>query len=143
LKKPKKLAKLEDEEEEELGLAQLFKEDMDEEEKSWKYLPYNPIVGNECDEALAEQLNIWEIDVNIRRLKNKKKKKKKTKNIYKVKGKKYIVRYIHGMLLCKEIGGKNKSFQELIPLLREIAGMPSVAADAKPKKKRGIKIHGH
>jgi len=139
----KKLARLEDEEEEELGLALLFAEELDEEEKAWNYLPYNPISGNAADEALAEQLNIWEIDVNIRRMKNKKKKKKgKTKNIYKVKGKKYIVRYIHGLLLCKEIGGKSKTFQELIPLLREIAGMPSVPADAKPKKKKGIKVHG-
>jgi len=145
IEEAKKLAKQEDAEEEELGLKFLFGEDdeeLPEEEKSWKYLPYNPMVGNETDEALAEQLNIWEIDVNIKRLKRRKKRGKKNKNIYKVNKTKYIVRYIHGALLCKELGGKDKSFQELIPLLRKIAGMPSVASDAKPKKKKGIKIHG-
>jgi len=143
----KKLAKLEDDEEEDMGLAALFEEELPEEEKNWKYLPYNPISGNACDEALGEQLNTWEIDVNITRLKQKKKKKGKgkDKNIYRVNKKKYIVRYIHNVLLCKELGpgGKSKGFQELIPILREIAGMPSVEAGTLPKKKKGIKIHGN
>merc|ERR1712038_1379806 len=76
-----------------LKLAAQEDEDEDcelpEEEKNWKYLPYNAMAGNEVDEALAEQLNIWEIDVNIRRLKNKRKGRKKgkaskMKDIYKV-----------------------------------------------------------
>merc|ERR1712177_198240 len=71
-----KLAKEEDEEEEMMGLAGLFEEELPEEEKGWKHLPYNPVANNPVDEALAEQLNIWEIDVDIRRLKNKSKKRK-------------------------------------------------------------------
>jgi len=152
IEEAKKLAKQEDKEEQALGLEELFEEELPEEEKSWKYLPYNPISGNEVDEALAEQLNIWEIDVNIKRLKNKSKKggkkgktKSKIKNIYKVNGTKYIVRYIHGVLLCKELNpsktGK-KAFQELIPLLRQIAGMPAASGDDAKAKKKGIKIHG-
>jgi hypothetical protein len=148
IEEAKKLALQEDEEEEMMGLASLFEEDLPEEEKSWKYLPYNPMANNEVDEALAEQLNIWEIDVNIKRLKNKRKKKKgrkgKIKDIYKVSGQKYVVRYIHGVLLCKELNpkAKGKGFQELIPLLRQIAGMPAAGDDSK-KKKKGIKIHGN
>jgi len=151
IEEAKKLAKQEDKEEKALGLSELFEEDLPEEEKSWKFLPYNPISGNEVDEALAEQLNIWEIDVDIKRLKNKskkgkkgKKEKSKIKNIYKVNSTKYIVRYIHGVLLCKELNpsksGK-KAFQELIPLLRQIAGMPAASGD-DAKKKKGITIHG-
>jgi len=150
IEEAKKLAMQEDEEEELLGLAELFEEDLPEEEKNWKYLPYNPMANNEVDEALAEQLNIWEIDVNIKRLKNKRKKKKgkkaKIKDIYKVNSTKYVVRFIHGVLLCKELnppkGGKSKGFHELIPLLRQIAGMPAAGDDSK-KKKKGIKIHGN
>jgi len=98
------------------------------------------------DEALAEQLNIWEIDVNIKRLKQKKKKGKKlkNKNIYRVDKTKYVVRFIHGVLLCRELSAPKgkKGFVELIPLLREKAGLPAAAPDAKPKR-RGIKIHGN
>merc|ERR1712233_241834 len=58
----------------------------------------------DVDEALAEQLNIWEIDVDIKKLKNKSKKrghrKGKVKDIYRVQNKKYVVRFIHGVLLC-------------------------------------------
>merc|ERR1712173_379799 len=67
--------KLAEEEEKDMGLADLFTAELPEEEKNWKYLPYNPIPNDEVDEALAEQLNIWEIDVNIKRLKGKNKKK--------------------------------------------------------------------
>jgi len=147
----KKLAKEEDAEEEMLGLSELFEEELPEEEKAWKFLPYNPVSNNEVDEALAEQLNIWEIDVNIKRLKNKKKKKDrrkkgKNKDIYKVNGQKYIVRFIHGVLLCKELNGKSgkKGFQELIPLLRQIAGMaPASEEVATSRRSKGIKIHGN
>jgi hypothetical protein len=148
-----KLAAQEDDEEASLGLDDLITEELPEEEKSWKYLPYNPIPNDEVDEALAEQLNIWEIDVNIKRLKGKNKKKqakkgKKNKIIYKVGKKKYIVRFIHGVLLCKQLNEKNSAFQELIPLLRKVAGMPEKSGDDEKKKvtekakKRGIKIHG-
>lgn len=145
-----KIAKQEDDEEEMLGLAGLFEEELPEEEKSWKYLPYNPVQGNSVDEALAEQLNIWEIDVNIKRLKNKSKKRKgkksKTKDIYRLNNKKYIVRFIHGVLLCKELNssGAKKGFQEVIPLLRTIAGMkPATDEQATTRRGRGIKIHGN
>lgn len=144
LEEAKKLAKQEDAEEEDLGLSALFEEDLPEEEKNWQYLPYCPMADNEVDEALAEQLNIWEIDVNIKRLRNKRKKKKgrsvKIKDIYRVESTKYVVRYIHGVLLCKELNKKGKGFQELIPLLRKVAGMPAAGDDGK---KRGIKIHGN
>jgi len=142
-----KLAKQEDEEEDAMGLVGLFGEDdedaeLPEEEKNWKYLPYNAMSGNEVDEALAEQLNIWEIDVNIRRLKNKRKGRKKgkaskMKDIYKVNDKKYIVRFIHGVLLARELNtGSKTSFQELIPLLRKVAGMPEAAG------RKGPTVHG-
>merc|ERR1711890_193608 len=66
-----KLAAQEETEEQSMGLTENFTEELPEEEKSWKYLPYNPIPNDEVDEALGEQLNIWEIDVNIKRLKGK------------------------------------------------------------------------
>merc|ERR1719422_164532 len=150
-----KLAAQEEKEEQNMGLDSLFDANLPEEEKNWKYLPYNPIPNDEVDEALAEQLNIWEIDVNIKRLKGKNKKKgakkgKKNKIIYKVAKKKYVVRFIHGVLLCKQIG-KNApakgGFQELIPLLRVVAGMPEKSGEENKKvtaktKRRGIQIHG-
>jgi len=145
-----KLAKEEDEEEEMLGLAGLFEEELPEEEKSWKYLPYNPQSDDPVDEALAEQLNIWEIDVDIRKLRNKSKKrghrKGKVKDIYRVQNKKYVVRFIHGVLLCKELNssGEKKGFQELIPLLRKVAGMTPASEEQTAKRRgRGIKVHGN
>jgi len=151
-----KLAQQEEVEEANIGLDELFTEDLPEEEKNWKYLPYNPIPNDEVDEALAEQLNIWEIDVNIKRLKGKNKKKqakkgKKNKIIYKLGKKKYIVRFIHGVLLCKQLGKDAPAkggFQELIPLLRKVAGMPETSGEDEKKKvtarakRRGIQIHG-
>merc|ERR1712080_395780 len=116
----------------------------------WKYLPYNPIPNDEVDEALGEQLNIWEIDVNIKRLKGKNKKKqakkgKKNKIVYRVGKKRYIVRFIHGVLLCKEIGKdtKAKGFQELIPLLRKVAGMPEKSGDDEKKSDRESEEEGY
>merc|ERR1712141_885487 len=149
-----KLAAQEEEEEQNMGLDSLFDANLPEEEKNWKYLPYNPIPNDEVDEALAEQLNIWEIDVNIKRLKGKNKKKgakkgKENKIIYKVAKKKYIVRFIHGVLLCKELGkGAKGGFKELIPLLRKVAGMAETSGEAEnvkvkaKTKRRGIQIHG-
>merc|ERR1712233_283899 len=52
-----KLAKEEGDEEEMLGLSGLFEEELPEEEKGWKYLPYNAQANDAVDEALAEQLN--------------------------------------------------------------------------------------
>merc|ERR1712233_253907 len=145
-----KLAKEEGDEEEMLGLSGLFEEELPEEEKGWKHLPYNPVANNPVDEALAEQLNIWEIDVDIRRLKNKSKKRKgkktKIKDIYRVNSTKYVVRFIHGVLLCKELNpsGEKKGFQELIPLLRTVAGMtPATEEQTATRRGRGIKIHGN
>merc|ERR1712080_66134 len=69
--------------------------------------------------------------------KKKSKKGKKNKIIYKVGKKKYIVRFIHGVLLCKELNFKDatvKGFQELIPLLRKLAGMPEKSGDDEKKK---------
>jgi len=153
-----KLAAQEEAEEASMGLDTLFVEELPAEEKNWKYLPYVPIPNDEVDEALGEQLNIWEIDVNIKRLKGKNKKRqhkkgKKNKIIYKVgKKKRYVVRFIHGVLLCKQLNppkdAPKKGFQELIPLLRKVAGMPEKSGDDEKKKvtekakKRGIKIHG-
>merc|ERR1712025_538135 len=152
-----KLAAQEEDDEASMGLDELFTEELPEEEKNWKYLPYNPIPNDEVDEALGEQLNIWEIDVNIKRLKGKNKKKqakskKKNKIIYRLGKKKYIVRFIHGVLLCKQLNppkdSTTKGFHELIPLLRKVAGMPEKSGDEEKKKvtekakKRGIKIHG-
>merc|ERR1712083_1261374 len=144
-----KLAAQEDEEEDAMGLVGLFGEDdedceLPEEEKNWQYLPYNAMAGNEVDEALAEQLNIWEIDVNIRRLNRRRKKKNrnvKMKDIYRVNDTKYIVRFIHGVLLCRPLnsGDKKSTFEELIPLLRKLAGMPATG-DAAARK--GPTVHG-
>jgi len=143
-----KLAKQEEEEEDAMGLIALFGEEeeceLPDEEKSWKYLPYNAMVGNAVDEALAEQLNIWEIDVNIKRLSRRRKKKNrnvKMKDIYRVNDTKYIVRFIHGVLLCRPLdsGDKKSTFEELIPLLRKLAGMPATG-DAAARK--GPTVHG-
>jgi len=120
-----KLAKQEEEEEAQLGFEDSKEdEELPEEEKNWKYLPYVAVSGSEVDEALAEQLNIYEIDVDIKRLSKKRKKKGKTKDIYRIKDKKYIVRYIHGVLLSRELTGGKSTFEELIPLLRKVAGIP-------------------
>merc|ERR1712165_428700 len=35
----------------------------EEKEDAWKHLPYIPVQGDEYDELLAEQLNIYEIDI--------------------------------------------------------------------------------
>eukprot|EP00463_Aulacantha_scolymantha_P006785 TRINITY_DN946_c0_g1_i1.p1 TRINITY_DN946_c0_g1~~TRINITY_DN946_c0_g1_i1.p1 ORF type:complete len:82 (-),score=20.03 TRINITY_DN946_c0_g1_i1:341-550(-) len=65
-----------------MGLAALLRRRVARGRKNWKYLPYNPISGNACDEALGEQLNTWEIDVNITRLKQKRKERKRKRQEY-------------------------------------------------------------
>jgi hypothetical protein len=116
----------------------------------------------EVDEALAEQTHIYEIDVNIKRIVNKKgKKKKKNKIINRQEDGKYAVRYIHNVLLVKHTvdvkGSKKKTTKwvELIPMLRELAGMKPIhseeiqkevskaKADLSKKKTKGSKIKIH
>merc|ERR1712228_812453 len=114
-------------------------------EKNWKYLPYVPVEGNECDELLAEQLNIFEIDVKIRPIQLKKKKKKRGKKskednriFYRIQGKKKRVKVIHGVLLVRE----KKEWVNLTPYLRKLAGLPEIDGETeiqtvvKKKKKR-------
>lgn len=133
------LAATEDKEEAE-AFGEIDEADLEEDpETAFKYLPYNPIPGDELDSALAEQINLWEIDVDIRR--SGKKKRKGNKAVYKMGGAKFFVRYIHGVLVCKDPG--TKSWVELVPKLREQAGMEPVDPDAPMpiKKKKGrIKV---
>merc|ERR1712043_112841 len=117
-----------------------------EEHKDHKYLPYIPVEGDVCDELLAEQLNVYEIDVDIRPLQLKKKKKrgkgkkKASSNhiFYRICGKKRRVKVIHGVLLVRE----KKEFIPLIPHLRKLAGLPeldqnkAIETIVKKKKKK-------
>lgn len=156
------LAKQEEQEDQELGIGKLFDQDEEEEQKKWKHLPYIAIAGDEVDEALAEQVNIYEIDVNIKRIVQKGKKKKKNKILYKINKKKYAVRYIHNVLLVKQTVAdkkdpkkKSTKWVELIPMLRELAGMKPIhseeiqkevqkaKADLSKKKAKGSKIKIH
>lgn len=108
----------------------------DDEDSNFKFLPYNPIPGDEVDEALAEELNVYAIDVDIRR--SGKKKRKGNKAVYKLDKEKFFVRYIHGVLVCKD---ESKAWVELIPKLREKVGMAPLDPDAPvPAKKTGRKI---
>lgn len=146
------LAKTEEEETKALGLDEIFGDDDDEEEK-WKFLPYQPLAGDDVDEALAEQLNVWEIDINIKRLKGKKKGKKKKKKkgvikqekkMYKVQKKIMQLKLIHGVLLSKEqfrAKGKKKDFDwvECVPVLRKMAGMKSQYSEEQQKEVEKIK----
>merc|ERR1712080_721804 len=84
-----------------------------EEIDQFEFLPYVALPGDAMDEALAEQLNTFEIDLNIKRLVTK-----SGKVVYRYGGKRHLVRYIHGVLLVKE----NKIWTELIPELRKLAG---------------------
>jgi len=91
-------------------------EDADLEElDQFEFLPYVPFPRDAMDEALAEQLNIYEIDINIRRIIAK-----SGRVIYRFGGKRHIVRYIHGVLLVKE----GNVWMELMPVLRKLAGKP-------------------
>jgi hypothetical protein len=124
------LANQEEDEDVKLGVAEEDKEEEVVVDKNWKYLPYDPVVGDAVDELLAEQLNVFEIDIDIRPLQLKKKKKRKGKNskkiFYSIQGKKKRVRCIHGVLLLKE---KNE-WTELIPKLRSLAGLPALDKEA-------------
>merc|ERR1712080_186494 len=126
----------EEDEDEKLG-NKIEVEEEPVKEKNWKYLPYVPVEGNECDELLAEQLNIFEIDVKIRPIQLKKKKKKRGKKskednriFYRIQGKKKRVKVIHGVLLVRE----KKEWVNLIPYLRKLAGLPEIDGEKKNKK---------
>jgi len=138
------LANQEEDEDEKLG-NKIEVEEEPAKEKNWKYLPYVPVEGNECDELLAEQLNIFEIDVKIRPIQLKKKKKKRGKKskednriFYRIQGKKKRVKVIHGVLLVRE----KKTWVNLTPYLRKLAGLPEIDGETeiqtvvKKKKKR-------
>jgi len=99
---------------------------LDEMDK-YEYLPYIPYPGDLMDEALADSLNTYEIDINIKRL--------VTRNnnvVYRYGGKRHLVRYIHGVLLVLE----KKEWCELLPILRKLAGLPAVENDLFTKGKK-------
>merc|ERR1712130_558236 len=141
------LANQEEQEDVKLGI----KDDEVEEvvkDKNWKFLPYEPVLGDTVDELLAEQLNIFEIDIDIRPIQLKKKKKRRGKGgkdskkiFYRIQGKKKRVRCIHGVLLVK----KKDQWVELIPKLRKLCGLPDLGTEAaiakKKKKKREVGNH--
>merc|ERR1719479_856999 len=110
------LTKKEEVEEEDPDLAEIDKFD---------FLPYIGYPGDAMDEALAELLNLQEIDINIKRITTK-----GGKVVYRYGGKRHLVRYIHGVLLVKE----NSEWRELLPILRKLAGLPAVTNDLFTKK---------
>lgn len=91
-----------------------------EEIDKFEFLPYCAMPGDVMDEALGEQLNTFEIDINIKRLVTK-----SGKVLYRFGGKRHLVRYIHGVLLVKQ----NKVWTELIPELRKLSGMTAGESD--------------
>lgn len=102
-------------------------EELDLELDKFEFLPYIAFPGDAMDEALAEELNTFEIDINIRRIIAK-----SGRIVYRFGGKRHLVRYIHGVLLVKE----GKIWNELMPVLRKIAGMPTQDSDIFSKKKK-------
>jgi len=89
-------------------------EDADLEEiDKFDFLPYIAFPGDAMDEALAQELNTHEIDINIRRIVAN-----SGRVIYRFGGKRHVVRYIHGVLLVKE----GKIWNELVPVLQKMAG---------------------
>lgn len=109
-------AKEEEEEDDELKLDEMDK---------FEFLPYIPYPGDVMDEALADTLNTYEIDVNIKRIVTS-----KNTVLYRYGGKRHYVRHIHGVLLVKE----NKVWTELVPILRKLAGLSSIENDMFSKK---------
>jgi len=104
-------------------------EEIDEFEEidKFDFLPYIPHPGDAMDEGLAEALNTFEIDINIKRIVNA-----TGKVVYRYGGKRHLVRYIHGVLLVRE----NGVWCELIPILRKLAGLPEVESDLFIKKRK-------
>eukprot|EP00463_Aulacantha_scolymantha_P006535 TRINITY_DN8208_c0_g1_i1.p1 TRINITY_DN8208_c0_g1~~TRINITY_DN8208_c0_g1_i1.p1 ORF type:complete len:262 (-),score=37.08 TRINITY_DN8208_c0_g1_i1:147-932(-) len=94
--------------EEERKVPELVSDD----DKDWEFLPYIPYPNDQVEEILAEALNTFEIDVNIKRLTVG-----KGKIVYRFGEKLHKVRCVHGVLLTKE----GKQWVELIPLLQVFA----------------------
>lgn len=106
------------------------KKKVDDEEESelidrFEFLPYIPYPGDALDEALADQLNTFEIDINIKRIVAK-----SGKVVYRFNKKRHLVRFIHGIILVKA----NGVWTDLIPILRDLAGMDKVESDIFSKK---------
>jgi len=106
------------------------KKKVDDEEESelidrFEFLPYIPYPGDALDEALADQLNTFEIDINIKRIVAK-----SGKVVYRFNKKRHLVRFIHGIILVKA----NGVWTDLIPILRDLAGMDKVDSDIFSKK---------
>merc|ERR1719411_770969 len=89
-----------------------------DDDKDWEFLPYVPFRNDEVDNILAEALNTFEIDVNIKRLTVG-----KGKVVYRFgepgKARLSKVRCVHGVLLTKQ----GKEWIELIPYLKKLAGL--------------------
>jgi hypothetical protein len=98
--------------------------DLDEIDK-FEFLPYVAHPGDALDEAIADALNTFEIDINIKRLVAK-----SGKVVYRWNKKRHLVRFIHGIILVKQ----NGVWSELIPILREQAGLAKVESDIFTKK---------
>lgn len=132
------LAALEDQEDKAAGLdLEVVEDDAQRLQKQFNFLPYRPVPNDPIDLALADQLNIFELDVDIKRSSVPKKKGAKShKAIYRIQGRRVYVRYIHGVLLFKDEpkgdqGGDHLAPQwrddktgwtPLIPALRELTG---------------------
>jgi len=80
---------------------------------NYDFLPYIAFPGDEMDEALSEELNTFEIDINIKRVVAN-----SGRIVYRWGGKRHLVRYIHGVLLVKE----EKVWNKLTPVLQKFAG---------------------
>lgn len=122
-----RLAEEEEEEEQALyaGISSMFQEDDPEEEDeeknvNWEHLPYVPVPDDPIDEALAIQLNTFEIDIEVKRLPStggKKARRSRAKKVfYRIEGVLYHVRMIHGVLLLKQ----NDDWIEMVKKLKEL-----------------------
>jgi len=115
-----------DAEKEEVVKTKKTEDELDLEEiDKFEFLPYIAFPGDAMDEALAEQLNTFEIDLNIKRIIAN-----SGKVLYRYAGRRHLVRFIHGVLLVKE----NGVWTELIPELRKAAGMDVGESDIFSKK---------
>lgn len=115
-----------DPEKESVKIQRKTEEEIDLEEiDKFEYLPYVSHPGDTLDEALGEQLNTFEIDINIKRIITK-----SERVVYRYGGSRHLVRYIHGVLLVKE----NGIWTELVPELRKLAGKDSAESDIFSKK---------
>jgi len=88
------------------------------------FLPYIPFPGDALDEGLADALNTFEIDINIKRVVAK-----SGNVVYRYGGKRHLVKFIHGVILVKE----NGVWTELVPILRKLVGMEKLESDIYSK----------